>query len=73
MMNEMNYGWQMGYGWFFVIIASIVVISLIAIIMNQKRNHNRLKYTSPMEIIKERYAKGEISKDEYEEKRKAIL
>jgi len=72
-MNEMNYGWQMGYGWFYVIITSIVIISLIAIIINQKRVHNRLISKSPIEIIKERFAKGEIrdlenaAKEKFEE------
>ena len=73
MMNEMNYGWQMGDGWFYVIIISVVIICLIAVIVIQKRAHNRLKYKSPIEIIKERFAKGEISREEYEEKRKLIF
>jgi heme/copper-type cytochrome/quinol oxidase subunit 4 len=54
MMNDMNSGWEIGYGWFFVIIAAVVVIGLLVRIICQQRNRNRLKYKSPMEIIKDK-------------------
>jgi len=70
-MNELNRGWELGYGWIIGII--ILIIILILVVVSQKRNNRRIKEKSPMDIIKDRYARGEISKDEFEEKRRSIL
>ncbi|MCX6236146.1 MAG: SHOCT domain-containing protein [Bacteroidia bacterium] len=70
MMDGMNNVWGMGYGW---IIGLIVLIFIIGLIVNaNKKNLNRQKYNSPLDILKTRYARGEISKDEYDEKRRHI-
>jgi putative membrane protein len=71
MMNELNRGWELGYGWIIGII--ILIIILILVVVNQKKNSRRIKEKSPIEIIRERYAKGEISKEEFEEKRRTII
>ena len=71
MMNEINDGWEMGYGWIFIIVAAVVIVLLLKV-MNQKRNHKRLNYKSSMEIRKERFAMGESRKDEYGEKEKTF-
>jgi len=72
MMDGMNNVWGMGYGWIIGLIVLVVIIGLIVTAIKQKKNSNRPKYNSPMDILKTRYAKGEISKDEYEEKRRHI-
>jgi uncharacterized membrane protein len=64
MLNEMNHGWGMDYRWLFAIFIPVVVIILMAVIVNQKRKKNRKKSKSPMEIINERFAKGEIKKED---------
>lgn len=73
-MNGMNNCWGMeyGYGWIIGLIVLVIIIGLIVNAMKQKRNSNRPKYNSPMDILKTRYAKGEISKEEYDEKRRHI-
>jgi len=73
MMDGMNNFWEMGngYGWVIILVVAIVIIGLIASVMKQKKS-NRQKYNSPQDILKIRYAKGEISKDEYDEKRRHI-
>jgi len=71
-MDGMNNVWGMGYGWIIGLIVLVVIIGLIVTAIKQKKNSNRPKYNSPMDILKTRYAKGEISKDEYEEKRRHI-
>ena len=73
-MNGMNNCWGMeyGYGWIIGLIVLVVIIGLIVNAMKQKRNSNRPKYNSPLDILKIRYAKGEISKEEYDEKRRHI-
>jgi putative membrane protein len=73
-MNGINQSWGMGSGyvWIIVIIIIIVAIWLIVKIMNRKDKRNVIIDKSPMDILNERYARGEISKQEYAEKKKAI-
>lgn len=77
-MNMMNWGWNstmpfFGGGllmilWWVFIIAGIV--ALVKWIMNQGKPQRGM---SVLDILKERYAKGEISKQEFEDKKKDIL
>lgn len=55
--------WTIGWGWF------VVIPTLFWLIKSSKKvmDINR-KTISPLDIIKMRYAKGEIDRDEYEEK-----
>lgn len=74
--------WMMGgfgFGWFMPIVW-IVIIGLIvwAVIALTKRTSGTSiqdpnKHISALEILKERYARGEIGKDEFEEKRKDLI
>lgn len=74
MMDGMNNGWGMGdgYGWIIGLIVFIAFIGVIVSVMQRRKNSDRPKYNSPLDILKTRYAKGEITKDEYDEKRKHI-
>ena len=73
-MDEMNNAWGMGYGygWIIGLLILVVVIGVIVSALKRRKNSNRIKYNSPQDILKIRYAKGEISKDEYDEKRRHI-
>lgn len=76
----MHYGWNMmgggffGIGWIMIILFWIVVIlGIVALIKwivgSDKTDHSSQK---PLEILKERYARGEIDKKEYQEMKKEI-
>jgi len=73
MMEEMN-NWVMGYGygWIIALFILIVIIGVIVSALRHRRNSYKSKYNSPHDILKVRYVKGEISKDEYDEKRRHI-
>ena len=56
-------GWQMGGMWFYWIVA-IAVIFLVYVLLT--RRGQRDDQASPERILKQRYARGDISKEEYD-------
>ena len=75
--NMMNFGFGPfgGFGWIFMILWWVLIIAgivaLIKWLTSQSRgtHHNE---KSALEILQERYAKGEINKQEFEEKKKDL-
>jgi putative membrane protein len=78
MMHWDGYGWGMGAGWLLMLIFWIVVIAgsvlLIrwSISLGEKKNQGKDTSETALDILKKRYARGEITKDEYERIKKDI-
>ena len=65
-----SFGW-IG-GWFFMVLFWGAVIWLIIWLINKGQNNCKKIHRTPLEIAKERYAKGEISKKEFDYMKKEL-
>jgi len=65
-------GW--GFGWmFFPMLMMLVVIAMCAyFVMGRHGFSRRDAAASALQLLNERFARGEISKEEFEEKRKLL-
>ena len=69
-----GYGWGMGNGWFFMVVFWVLVIAgIIYLIKSVVGTKRHAEEETPLDILKKRYAKGEINKEEFEEKKKDLL
>jgi len=71
-----------GFGWVWMILGVILIVGLIILIFSRRgylgcsTHHNHTyhyrDYEDPIEILKRMYARGEISEEEYEKRRKNL-
>lgn len=69
--HMMDYWYYGGFMWLFILIAAGVVIYLLIRTSSLKDKRDSTSET-PLDILKKRYAKGEIDKDEFEQKKKDL-
>lgn len=70
MMPWGNYGWGMGFGWLFMMLFWVLVV--LGVIYIITLIGTRKKEETALDILEKRYARGEISREEFEEKKKDI-
>ena len=72
-----NYGYGMGYGgMFFGLLCWILIIVVASLIIKKLLEQNKTRgegQMSALEIAKARYAKGEITKEEFEEIKQRLV
>ncbi len=76
-------GWGMmgGFGWwwfmpiFMILFWGLVIWGIVALVRGVRgsRDADSSKEDSALEVLKKRYARGEINKDEYEEKKRDLV
>ena len=67
--------WHMwGDWWIFPLLMMALMVAACAFLMSRMMSGHRASYPdSALKLLGERFAKGEISKDEFEEKRAALV
>lgn len=66
-------GFGMGFGWLFWIAVLVIVVWLVLRVINNPLNKDKNSAgETALDILKRRYASGEISKKEYDELKKDI-
>ena len=72
-------GWGFGFGWIFMFIFWGLIIWAIFALVRGVSGHGCCGHggkghgeKTPLDILKERYAKGEINKEEFESKKKDL-
>ena len=72
MWNGMgNWGWGGGFG---MILFWGVIIGVVVFVMRNAGNNTEAREgdKTPLNILKQRYARGEIGKDEFEQKKRDL-
>ncbi|PRY91372.1 SHOCT domain-containing protein [Marinilabilia salmonicolor] len=73
MMQGLGHGWGMGFGWIIGIIILLVILWLaFRTFRPGDTNQTSPAQKSPFDILKERYAKGEIDKEEFDQRKKDL-
>ncbi len=67
-----GHGWGMGWGWVVGLLIIVVLIWLLVKTFNRTGLSKATENKKPLDILKERYAKGEINKEEFEERKKIL-
>lgn len=70
-MYHDNY-WNMFGMWFIWFSIVILCILLFSRLLNNSNKSKMSESETPLDILKKRYANGEISTEEYEERKKAL-
>lgn len=69
-------GWGMGFGVVFMLLFWLLVIlgilALVRWLQSQSSPDQGARGKTPLEIVQERYARGQIDKEEYEQKKRDL-
>ena len=73
-MYHNMFGGGMWFGWFFWLIIIVIIAWFIITMVNRSQKNSDFSSVEerPLDILKNKYAKGEINKEEYMEKKKDL-
>ncbi len=74
MFHDWMWGGGMWFGWIFWLVIIGIIVWLLINQSNKNRNQNQINphLESPLDILKKRYAKGEITKEQFDQMKKDL-
>jgi putative membrane protein len=76
MFDGMGSGWGMGFaGPFMILFWILVIVGIVVLVkwlVDQSSASKGTRDKSPLEILRERYARGEINREEFEQKKRDL-
>jgi putative membrane protein len=72
---EWGMGWGMGFGWmWWLVIIGIIIWGVKTLAGNSQKSYtNSEKEESALEILKKRYASGEINREKFERRKSDLI
>jgi putative membrane protein len=67
------WGGTMIFGWIFWVVIIVALIWFLSYVMTARSRAHGGSNGRPIDILKERFARGEINREEYEERRKTLM
>ncbi len=67
-----GWGFGMGFGWIIGLLLLIAIIWIVVRSVNQNNPRLQTGSKSALDILKERYARGEIDKAEFDERKRDL-
>lgn len=66
--------WGMGFGWIFMLVFwALIILGIVALAKWLfSTGSGRSAGTRPLDVLKERYARGELTREQYEQMRRDI-
>jgi putative membrane protein len=66
-------GWGMGFGWLLFVLFWVLIIAVLLLavkrLMSSAQTAGGAPQQTPLEILQSRYARGEIEREEYQQKK----
>jgi putative membrane protein len=74
MFHNWMWGGGMWFGWIFWLVVIGLIVWLVVNQSGRNRNQNQVNphIDSPLDILKKRYAKGEITKEQFDQMKKDL-
>jgi len=75
--NMENFGWGHGFGFVFMLLFFLlVIVGIVAIVKwlsDSSQNTNNSQPKTALDILNERYARGEIEREEFKKKKQDLM
>ena len=71
-MNGMGMGMMMGMGLIFLLVLGLAVVGVVSLVQRNQSGNRGPTPESPEELLRRRYAAGELDEMEYEQRRSGL-